>query len=61
MAVAQRRTGKASKRMRRAHYKIEGKTTTECKNCKAVIKTHRVCPKCGFYKGKEVVKPKEEA
>ena len=56
MAVAQRRTSKTRKNMRRTHFKLFAKTTTECPNCKAVIKPHRVCSECGFYKGKEVVK-----
>ncbi|EKC46489.1 Ribosomal protein L32p, partial [human gut metagenome] len=29
--------------------------------CGEVIKPHRVCPKCGSYKGKEVVSVKEAA
>ena len=45
-AVPFRKTSKTSKRMRRTHYKIEGKTTTSC-------------PKCGTYKGKEVLDVKE--
>ena len=32
---------------------------TKCKTCGEVIKPHRVCPKCGSYKGKEVVSKKE--
>jgi len=61
MAVPKRRTSKTRKNMRRAHDAIKGKTTIECPNCKAIIKPHRVCPKCGFYKGKEVVKQEETA
>ena len=30
--------------------------TTKCPNCGEAIRPHRVCPKCGFYKGKEEVK-----
>jgi ribosomal protein L32 len=26
-----------------------------CTKCGAKIKSHVTCPKCGFYKGKEVV------
>ena len=33
--------------------------TTKCKNCGEVIKPHRVCPKCGSYKGEVVVEAKE--
>jgi len=60
MAVPKRRTSKTKKRQRRTHFKIFAKTTTKCKNCEAVIKPHRACPECGFYKGKEVVKVDKE-
>ena len=35
----------------------------KCPNCGEMIKAHRVCPKCGSYKGKTVVDmtEKEEA
>lgn len=29
-----------------------------CPNCSAVTIPHQVCSKCGFYKGKEVIKQK---
>ena len=29
-------------------------------SCGEMIKPHRVCPKCGSYKGKNVVAVKEE-
>ena len=60
MAVPFRKISKTRGRMRRTHYKIEAANTVLCKNCGASIKPHRVCPECGFYKGKNVVE-KEEA
>ena len=60
MAVPARRVSKTSGRMRRTHYKIEANGTTTCKKCGEEIRPHRVCPKCGSYKGKEVIKTKEE-
>ena len=59
-AVPFRRTSKTRKRMRRTHYKITGNALTECSNCKAVIKPHRACPECGFYKGEKAVKVKDK-
>ena len=59
-AVPFRKTSKTSKRTRRTHYKISANSTTTCKKCGAQVKPHRVCKKCGTYKGKEVIK-KEEA
>lgn len=55
MAVPFRKVSKTRKRMRRTHYKIEENGTTKCSNCNAVIRPHRVCPECGYYKGKKVL------
>jgi large subunit ribosomal protein L32 len=60
MAVPFRRTSKTKKRMRRTHLKKEVGALAICPNCKATIRPHRMCPKCGYYKGKEVVVAKEE-
>lgn len=59
MAVPFRKTSKTRKRMRRTHYKINESETTKCPNCGETIRPHRVCVKCGSYKGKEVIKPEE--
>ena len=54
MAVPFRKISKTRGRMRRTHYKIEANGTVKCSNCGAAIRPHRVCPECGFYKGKNV-------
>lgn len=61
MAVPFRKTSKTSKRMRRTHYKISANTTTTCPKCGETVKPHRVCAKCGTYKGKEVINKEETA
>ena len=43
MAVPFRKVSKTRGRMRRTHYKISANGTT-------------VCPKCGYYDGKQVIK-----
>jgi len=58
-AVPARKISKTSKRTRRTHYKIEANGTVKCPKCGAKIRPHRVCPECGNYKGKEVIKTKE--
>jgi large subunit ribosomal protein L32 len=58
MAVPFRRVSKTRKRMHRTHYKIDEVQTTKCSNCGAIIKPHRVCLECGFYKGKLVLEKK---
>ena len=60
MAVPARRVSKTRKRKRRTHYKISEKGTIKCANCGALIKPHRVCPDCGFYKGKKVLDKEDE-
>ncbi|MCQ2088285.1 MAG: 50S ribosomal protein L32 [Bacilli bacterium] len=52
MAVPQRRISKTRKRMRRTHFKLSVSGLVTCPNCGAMIKSHHVCPKCGYYAGK---------
>lgn len=59
-AVPFHRVSKTRKRMRRAHNALTANGTVTCPNCNETIRPHRVCPKCGFYKGKEVVKKDAE-
>ncbi len=56
MAVPQRRTSKTRKRLRRTHFKLQAEGLVTCPNCGAMIKSHHVCPKCGYYNGKVQVK-----
>ena len=45
--------------MRRSHNAMEVPGMVKCPSCGEMIKAHRVCPKCGNYKGKKVVEVKE--
>lgn len=54
MAVPFRKVSKTSKRMRRTHYKVKANGLVQCSKCGEMIRPHRMCPKCGFYKGEEV-------
>ncbi len=36
-------------------------TLVSCTNCGNKIMRHRVCPKCGFYRGKQVIELDEMA
>lgn len=58
MAVPARRTSKTRKRLRRTHYKLQVPGMSACPNCGELRKAHRVCPSCGYYGDKEVVKTK---
>lgn len=60
MAVPFRKVSKTRKRMRRSHNALTANMTTKCPKCGAMIRPHRVCGECGFYKGREVVKKDAE-
>ena len=55
MGVPKRKTSKQMKRQRRAHWKIEAPKLVDCPQCHELTAPHRVCPSCGYYKGREVV------
>lgn len=55
MAVPFRRTSKKVKRTRRTHFKLDMPGVAKCDNCGEMKLAHRVCPSCGYYKGKEVI------
>lgn len=55
MAVPRNRVSNAHKRKRRSHHAKQPKQTQLCNNCQAVTMPHRVCPGCGFYKGKQML------
>ncbi len=55
MAQPKSRTSKQRKNKRRTHYKAQLPTLGTCSNCGTTIQYHRVCPECGFYRGKLAV------
>ncbi|HEY3235317.1 MAG TPA: 50S ribosomal protein L32 [Polyangiaceae bacterium] len=56
MAVPKRRKSSSKRNMRRAqHDKIEAPNLAPCPNCSAPMVPHRVCPSCGYYKGRAVL------
>ena len=59
-ALPFRRVSKTAKRQRRTHLKKDAPTTGICSNCGATVVPHRACKKCGFYKGKEMIKTTKE-
>jgi len=50
-----RRQGK-----KRATLKAKAVASSKCPACGEMKPTHTVCPKCGFYRGKMVLKVKEK-
>ena len=62
MAVPRAKTSKARTRRRRSiNMKKETQTLVECSSCGNKVLLHRACPKCGFYRGKQVLMPESKA
>ncbi len=62
MAVPKRKTSKAKTRGRKAiNMKMTAPGLSECSTCGNKVVPHRVCPKCGFYKGKQYLELEEIA
>jgi len=58
MAVPRAKTSKARTRRRRSlNMKLDAPTFVECSGCGNKVILHRACPKCGFYRGKQVIVP----
>jgi large subunit ribosomal protein L32 len=56
MPVPKRKTSRTVRDQRRAgNNNIEAANVSECPQCHAPKASHRVCPSCGYYKGREVV------
>ena len=56
MAVPKNKVSKARRDKRRANWKLTAPNLVECPQCHELKLPHRVCPSCGQYKGKEVIK-----
>jgi len=61
MAVPKRKTSKSRRDRRRANWKITAPNLVECSQCRVKKMPHRVCPDCGYYDGKLVIKEKQSS
>ncbi|MCK4541865.1 MAG: 50S ribosomal protein L32 [Spirochaetales bacterium] len=60
MAVPKYKTSKARTRRRKSiNMKLTAPNLVECSNCGNMILPHRVCQKCGHYKGKLVLETED--
>lgn len=50
-----KRHSKTRRNMRRAHDALVAVTSYSCPQCTKPKLSHRICPHCGFYKGREVI------
>ena len=55
MSTQKQRHTKGRRDRARKNLALKPQELVVCTHCKATILPHITCPKCGFYKGKEVV------
>jgi large subunit ribosomal protein L32 len=55
MAHPKHRISKQRRDKRRTHDKAEAPTLTNCSNCGSAVLYHRVCPECGYYRGRLMI------
>ncbi len=55
MPLPKRKFSRSRRDKRRAHWKISPPQLSNCSNCQKPRPPHRVCPYCGYYKGKPVL------
>jgi large subunit ribosomal protein L32 len=56
MAVPKKRTSRARRDKRRANHRARRPRLNPCPRCHSPRLPHRVCPVCGTYAGREVIK-----
>lgn len=62
MAVPKYKTSKARSRSRRStNMKMKSPGLIECTTCGNKVLPHRVCPKCGHYRGKQILELQDMA
>jgi len=60
MPNPKRRHSKRRTSARRTHDSLRAAIMSECPSCHEPKLPHSVCPKCGKYKGREVIEVAEE-
>ena len=55
MAVPKQKQSHARTAQRRAQHKLGAPVYNECPQCHSPRRPHRVCPECGYYKGREII------
>jgi large subunit ribosomal protein L32 len=61
MAVPKQKQSHSRTNKRRSQHKITPPRLQSCPHCHQPMLPHRVCPNCGYYKGREVVAPDVES
>ena len=56
MALPKRKHSKSRSRKHLTHYKLTVPLLIVCKQCRRLKPAHMVCPFCGYYAGREIIK-----
>jgi large subunit ribosomal protein L32 len=56
MGLPAKRRTKTSKRERASHFALKKFSLIKCSHCARRIRPHVVCPHCGYYRGRAVLK-----
>lgn len=59
MANLTNKTSRCRRNKRRTHWVLQAPNMNGCPQCHKPKLSHRVCPDCGYYKGKAVIQVKE--
>ncbi len=60
MAHPKRRHSYSRKKKKQTHQRLSLPPLVECPSCRRLKISHMVCPFCGYYKGREVIKIEEK-
>ncbi|MGC8764654.1 MAG: 50S ribosomal protein L32 [Brevinematia bacterium] len=57
MGVPKHKVAKTKSRMRKSnsYYRVKPLAVSKCPNCGALKLPHRICPECGYYKGRQII------
>jgi large subunit ribosomal protein L32 len=56
MALPKRKHSKSRTLKKRTHQKLVMPLLVSCPQCKKLKPSHMVCPFCGYYAGREIIK-----
>ncbi len=59
MAVPKKKTSRSRRGKRRSHQFLNPPFLSLCPKCKSPKLPHKVCPFCGYYKGKAFIEKEE--
>ncbi len=60
MALPKKKYPSARKKARRSHDHLAKPATVNCPQCRQPMLSHRACPNCGTYNGRQVIEMKSK-